>query len=31
MRRPIPAGDPVEHFDPELPHHQAWRLAVLEQ
>ena len=21
MNRPIPAGDDVEHFDPELPHH----------
>ena len=27
----IPAGDYVEHFDPELPHHRAWLLAVLEQ
>jgi hypothetical protein len=31
MIRPIPAGDYVEHFDPELPHHRAWLLAVLEQ
>ena len=31
MNRPIPAGDYVEHFDPELPHHRAWLLAVLEQ
>jgi hypothetical protein len=31
MRRPIPAGDYVEHFDPELPHHRAWLLAELEQ
>jgi hypothetical protein len=31
MSRPIPAGDYVEHFDPELPHHRAWLLAVLEQ
>jgi len=31
MRRPIPAGDYVEHFDPEIPHHRAWLLAVLEQ
>ena len=31
MNHPIPAGDYVEHFDPELPHHQAWLLAVLEQ
>jgi GH24 family phage-related lysozyme (muramidase) len=27
----IPARDYVEHFDPELPHHRAWLLAVLEQ
>ncbi|MCP9901968.1 C39 family peptidase [Cyanobium sp. Cruz CV13-4-11] len=31
MSRPIPSGDYVEHFDPELPHHRAWLLAVLEQ
>ena len=31
MSRPIPAGDYVEHFDPDLPHHRAWLLAVLEQ
>jgi hypothetical protein len=31
MRRPIPAGDYVKHFDPEIPHHLAWLLAVLEQ
>ena len=31
MNHPIPAGDDVEHFDPELPHHRAWLLAVLEQ
>ena len=31
MSRPIPAGDYVEHFDPELPHQRAWLLAVLEQ
>ena len=31
MSRPIPAGDYVEHFDPELPQHRAWLLAVLEQ
>jgi hypothetical protein len=31
MSRPIPAGDYVEHFDPELAHHRAWLLAVLEQ
>ncbi len=31
MNRPNPAGDYFEHFDPELPHHRAWFLAVLEQ
>ncbi len=31
MNRPIPAGDYVEHFDPELPHHRALLLALLEQ
>jgi hypothetical protein len=31
MSRPIPAGDYVEHFDPELPHHRALLLAVLGQ
>jgi hypothetical protein len=31
MSRPIPAGDTIEHFDPELPHHRAWLQAVLEQ
>ncbi|MFN5119141.1 MAG: hypothetical protein ACK5JJ_13680 [Cyanobacteriota bacterium] len=31
MNRSIPAGDDVEHFDPELPHHRTWLLAVLEQ
>jgi lysozyme len=31
MNRPIPAGDYVEHFDPELPHHRAWLLAVLQR
>jgi hypothetical protein len=31
MSRTIPARDYVEHFDPELPHHRAWLLAVLEQ
>ena len=31
MSRPIRAGDYVEHFDPDLPHHRAWLLAVLEQ
>jgi hypothetical protein len=25
------ASDYVEHFDPELAHHRAWLLAVLEQ
>jgi hypothetical protein len=28
MSRPIPAGDDVEHFDPELADHRAWLLAV---
>ena len=31
MSRSIPAGDYVEHFDPELAHHRTWLLAVLEQ
>jgi hypothetical protein len=31
MSRSIPAGDYVEHFDPELAHHRAWLLAVLER
>ena len=31
MSRPIPAGDYVEHFNPELAHHRAWLEAVLEQ
>jgi hypothetical protein len=31
LNRPIPAGDDVKHFDPELPHHRAWLLVVLEQ
>jgi hypothetical protein len=31
MSRRIPAGDYVEHFDPELPHHRAWLQAVLER
>ncbi|MEA5414161.1 lysozyme [Synechococcus sp. BA-132 BA5] len=31
MSRSIPAGDYVEHFDTELPHHRAWLLAVLER
>ena len=31
MSRSIPAGDYVEHFNPDLPHHRAWLQAVLEQ
>ena len=31
MSRSIPASAYVEHFDPELDHHRAWLLAVLEQ
>jgi hypothetical protein len=31
MNRPIRAGDYVEHFDHQLPHHRAWLQAVLEQ
>ena len=31
MSSPVPAGDYVEQFDPELAHHRAWLLAVLEQ
>jgi len=31
MSRSVPVGEYVEHFDPELPHHRAWLLAVLEQ
>ena len=30
MSRSIPAGDKVEHFDPELPNHPAWFLALLD-
>ena len=30
MSRSVPVGDYVEHFDPELAHHRAWLLAVLE-
>jgi hypothetical protein len=30
VSRPIPAGDYVEHFDPELAHHRTWLLALLE-
>jgi GH24 family phage-related lysozyme (muramidase) len=31
MSRPIPAGDYVEHFNPDLAHRRAWLQAVLEQ
>ena len=31
MSRSIPVGEYVEHFDPDLPHHRAWLLEVLEQ
>jgi hypothetical protein len=31
MIRPVPAGDYVAHFDPQLDHHRAWLLAVLER
>ncbi len=31
MSRPVPFGDTIENFDPDLPHHRAWLLAVLEQ
>ena len=31
MSRSIRAADCVEHFDPELAHHRAWLLVVLEQ
>ncbi|MBU6354130.1 MAG: glycoside hydrolase family protein [Cyanobacteria bacterium REEB498] len=31
MSGTIPAGDYVDHFDPDLPHHRAWLLEVLEQ
>jgi lysozyme len=31
MSRFIPAGDYVEHFDLDLPHHRAWLLEVLKQ
>jgi len=31
ISRPIPAAHYVEHFDPDLSHHRAWLLAVLEQ
>jgi hypothetical protein len=31
MSSSVPVGDYVEHFDPELPHHRAWLLALLER
>jgi hypothetical protein len=31
MSSSIPVSACVEHFDPELPHHRAWLLAVLER
>jgi hypothetical protein len=31
MSRSIPAADYVEYFDPDLTHHRAWLLAVLER
>jgi hypothetical protein len=31
MSRTIPASAYVEYFDPDLSHHRAWLLAVLEQ
>ena len=31
MSSPIPAGEYVEHFDPELPNHPAWFLALLDR
>jgi hypothetical protein len=31
MSSSIPISTYVEHFDPELAHHRAWLLAVLEQ
>jgi hypothetical protein len=31
MSRTVPAGDYVAHFDPQLDHHRAWLLAVLER
>ena len=31
MSRPVPVGDYVAHFDPQLDHHRAWLLAVLER
>jgi hypothetical protein len=31
MSRPVPVGDYVAHFDPELDHHRAWLQAALER
>jgi hypothetical protein len=31
MSCPVPVGDYVAHFDPQLDHHRAWLLAVLER
>jgi hypothetical protein len=31
MNRSVPVGDYVEHFDPELPHHRGWLLALLDR
>ena len=31
LSRPIPAADATVNFDPDLPPHRAWLLAVLEQ
>ncbi len=31
MSRPVPARDYLAHFDPELAHHRAWLLAVMER
>jgi hypothetical protein len=31
MSRLVSAGDYVAHFDPQLDHHRAWLLAVLEE
>ena len=31
MIRPVHAGDYVAHFDPQLDHHRAWLLVVLER
>jgi len=27
----VPFGDYIAHFDPQLDHHRAWLLAVLER